>query len=394
MDSGGSTLGQLRVWILIGALGLIVLGILMTVAMPHGHRVVSDISIRSAIPAATHVAEPLVEHHTVPLWRDRPSAATAHRSHERSGYAWILRQFGADETLLDRIAQDDISGVVTALRPLAERGEPMATRVLGWLSWRCDGHRDDSTLQSWADHEQQAARTLATADSTWFGDMIALDLESERKLSAACDVLPDKELLENQLTRLANDGDGASSYLLALDVGNMADMNRLTRETAIQGFPQGEMEYALDLLRHVNPAVAQSGDPTALDLLRQASATLPQALGILGSCEFQGCGGTTPDVAAGLDDMRQAASLGFPDSLIDASAQMPLSVLSADEREAWVLFTDALRIRGCGISQLNATWMRSLSESMESANATSAARQIADQYWQRYGANALSTQGC
>ena len=132
-----------------------------------------------------------------------------------------------------------------------------------------------------------------------------------------------------------------------------------------------------------------------MDFLRQAAITLPQALGNLGACEVQGCGGApTTDLAAGLADLRRAASLGFPESLLEASLSLPLSAMSADEREAWALFHDWLQRHGCGIGGLNTAWMRSIRISLDAASVTPPARALADDYWARYEADALAARGC
>jgi hypothetical protein len=66
---------------------------------------------------------------------------------------------------------------------------------------------------------------------------------SERTLGSACRQLPDGEQLKDSLTRLADAGDGASSYVLVLEAGNGLEIDHLSRQTAIQGFAQGEFEY-------------------------------------------------------------------------------------------------------------------------------------------------------
>ena len=346
-----------------------------------------------ALALATAAAEAKEPAPAAEGWQ-RPAAAVAQHAHERSGWAWILRQFGADAALLDRLATNDIAGVIATLSPAAARGDPVAVRSLGWLSWRCAVHRDDATLVDWASSQRQAARALNAADAAWFTEMIDRDLASERALGSACRQLPDGEQLKDSLTRLADAGDGASSYVLILEASTGLEIDRLSRQTAIQGFAQGEFEYGYALLRKSQPAVPQVGDPSGMEFLRHAAITLPRALGNLGACEVQGCSGApTTDLTAGLADLRRAASLGFPESLLDVSPSLPLSAMSADEREAWVLFHNWLQLHGCGISGLNNTWMRSIRISLDAASVTPTARALANDYWARYGAGALAARG-
>src|SRR5271154_3087296 len=53
------------------------------------------------------------------LWV-RPTAAMVSRNHRKSGFAWILRQLGATEKQLDRLADGDVAGVITDLKAKAQ----------------------------------------------------------------------------------------------------------------------------------------------------------------------------------------------------------------------------------------------------------------------------------
>jgi hypothetical protein len=321
----------------------------------------------------------------------RPNPVDAYRNSARSGYAWILRQMGMSERDLDRLASGGFAALLQDLAKDADRGDQSAILSLGWLARRCYLSRNEEQLNSYQQSQSQGARLLPPADSAWLTSFLNQDIDTEKQHATEC-ALIDQDHVEKLLTELSRQGNGASTFMLAEQANNVADANLLAREAALQGFPQAQYEWGLDLLNGKGYFQGQAGDPSAVDFLRNAADQLPSARAALAVCEFHGCGDEDPDPQRAIGDARMAAQQGEPSAMMNLAATAPPSLISAAEAKAWALFDVALQQRGCRTSIVGVSWMKSMAA--QSANATPQAQALADQDWQLYGASAMQNLGC
>ena len=322
----------------------------------------------------------------------RPSPVDAYRNYDRAGYAWILRQMGMSESDLDRLASGGFAALLKDLIKKAEQGDRGATLSLGWLARRCFLSRSEDQLNGYQQSQLQDARLLSPGDAEWFTSFLNQDIDTEKQRVTECAVI-DQDRVEALLTGLSQQGDGASTFMLAEQAGNMPDENRLARQAALLGFPEAQYEWGLDI-RDGGQGFwqPQPGDPSAVDFLRSAADELATARASLAICEYRGCSGEIPDPQKAIVDARTAAQQGDPDALMSLAATAPPSLISPVEAQAWALFDVALQQRGCRVSSINVNWMKSMTA--QAAKATPEAQALADQNWQLYGATAMQRLGC
>jgi hypothetical protein len=338
-------------------------------------------------PVALNIATAVNSHPRT--WR--PSPVDAQRNSERSGYAWILRQMGMSEADLDSLASDGLAAVLKKLAMEADRGDRSAILSLGWLARRCSLSRNEDQLDSYRQSQEQAARLLPPADSAWFAAFLNQDIDTDKQHITDCAVI-DQDRVEKLLTDLSQQGDGASTFMLAEQANNISDENLLARQAALQGFAQAQYEWAMDLLSGQGFFHPKAGDPSAIDFLRGAADDLLSARAALAVCEYHGCGDEAPDPQQAIADARLAAQQGEPSAIMSLAATAPPSLISPAEAKAWSLFDVALKQRGCQVGSIGVNWMKSMAA--QSANATREAEALADQNWQLYGANAMQNLGC
>jgi hypothetical protein len=222
------------------------------------------------------------------VWR--PSPVDAYRNSERAGYAWILRQMGMSESDLDRLASGGFTALLKDLEKKADQGDHSAILSLGWLARRCFLSRSEDQLNGYQRNQLQEARLLPATDAEWFISFLNQDIDTEKQRITECAVI-DQDHVEALLTVLSKQGNGASTFLLAEQANNVSDMNRLARQAALQGFPEGQYEWALHLLNGPEFWHSQPGDPSAVDFLRSAADDLATARASLAICEYRGPGG-------------------------------------------------------------------------------------------------------
>ena len=322
----------------------------------------------------------------------RPNAVDAYRNSERAGYAWILRQMGMSESDLDRLASSGgFAALLKDLMKRADQGDRSATLSLGWLARRCVVSRSEDQLNGYQQSQLQDARLLPPADAAWFTSFLNQDIDTDKQRITECTVI-DQDHVEALLTGLSQQGDGASTFMLAEQANNISDENRLARQAALQGFPEGQYEWALDLLNGQEFFHPQSGDPSAVDFLRSAADDLAIARASLAICEYRGCSGETPDPQKAILDARTAAQQGDPDAMVSLASTAPPSFIAPLEAQAWALFDVALQQRGCRVGSVSVNWMKSMAA--QSAKATPEAQALADKNWQLYGAGAMQNLGC
>jgi TPR repeat protein len=326
----------------------------------------------------------------------RPSADIAHRNEERSGFAWILRPFGASEKTLDRLADGDLDALVTELKQQAAAGDGTAINVLGWIAHqKCYLARSDEQIDSWEQSQLSSSVSLPSADAAWFAALLQKRGARDRQFASVCNRLIDQNQVTTWVTALAKQGDGASLLLLSESASNLRQYQQLLREAAASGLAEAQFELARDMLAGQKGATdAASQSQTAMELLRLAADQLPIAEGNLAVCEYSGCEGTPPDIAAAVTHARDAAQKGAIDAMLTLGPQLPAGQIDPDEVTAWNLVSAALQQRGCAVSSINVEWMKSTTATVTSTHYSLQVRALADQYWRDYGTRELAALGC
>lgn len=318
----------------------------------------------------------------------RPAAAVAARNDQRSGFAWILRQLGtASETLLDRLAGEDLGPVFSELQEQAFRGDPSAVNIVGWISaQRCHG-RPDEVLDSYLQYQLTQAQELPSNDAGWFAALIRVEADYDKKINAACTRL-DSGRIAALVTRRAENGDPASQFLKSRE-GDDAS-NLWLRKAADAGLAQAKFEIAWDILGRQPRRTPASY--SAMTELREAAGGLPLAEASLAVCEYSGCEDTAPDVASALTHAHEAAIRGRADGFLEIGAQLPGA--QAQEFAAWKLIHASLQQRGCSVSNVSIPWMKSIAADISSASTMPGALKLASELWQAHGQQMMSALGC
>jgi hypothetical protein len=324
-------------------------------------------------------------------WLARAPAAIAHRHEQRTAFAWILRQFGASEATLDRVAQGDLNTLMADLKRQASTGNATAINTLGWLAHRC---RLLMPAEDYDATQKMQAQTLSQDEASWLTSLIDEDEARERALAAACASQISQDQTDAMITAQAARGDAASLWLLSESAGSVYELRGLMRQAAAGGFPEAQYELAMQLLATQDPQWHLPGDPSPIDLLREAAAQLPDARANLALCEFGGCEGMTPDLTAAVQDARTAAQLGQPAAILRLSNALPVGALDPDEGAAWQLFAAALEQQGCRVDNDYVNWLKGIDTTVASPAMTPQAQALANQYWQAYGAAAQAQLGC
>ncbi len=327
-------------------------------------------------------------------WLARAPPAAAQRHGERVGFAWILRQFGASEATLDRVAQGDLKGLMTDLKRQASTGDATAINTLGWVAGRCARLRQSDVLDSYDAKQRLDAQTLPQTGATWLTSLIDHDEAREHEMEAACASQINQDEIATMLGDRADQGDASSLWLLSESAGNVFDLRTLLREAAAAGFPEAQYELALQLLGSKDPQWHLPGDPAPMDLLREAAAQLPDARANLALCELRGCDGSTPDLTAAVSDARSAAQLGQPAAMLSLSTTLPTGALDPNEGAAWELFATTLEQQGCRVDNHYVAWLKGINTALSSPAMTPQVQALASQYWQSYGAAAEAQLGC
>ncbi len=324
---------------------------------------------------------------------------------QRSGYAWIFRQLGSDEAILDRLADGDGDGVLKDLTQRAAAGDHKAVNMLGFLaSHTCGVRRNEEQIADWEAIAIEKTAMLNAADSQWFADTLRQEDATELRTISACQQLTeqDKDQLSGWIEKSAAAGDGASLWLRArsvfsLDhmrsVNSMDDVSQYAHAAAAAGFAQAQLDLAIWMLN--KPAGIGQDRPntdSVLELLRQAAPVLPLAKANLAICEYTGCQGAPTDLEHAVVHAREAAEMGATDAIINLGPHLPVGQLDPGEVAAWKLIPATLQQRGCSGQPLTPDDMISSSQTLASATPTAQSR--ATQLWSQYGSQMLMSNGC
>jgi hypothetical protein len=323
----------------------------------------------------------------------------------RSGFAWVVRQLGASEPLLDRLVDEDLGPVISELREKAVRGEPSAVNILGWISGQtCPGLREER-IGSYLQYQLTQSEELPADDGAWFRSLARLTADYDRKLATVCSQL-DAAQIKAWVTRQAARGDPESQFLLARDIGveigrsggltvfktpDPAVSNLWLRKAADGGFAQAKYELAWDILNTLMPRITPASY-SALTLFWEAAESMPLAEANLAGCEYSGCEGTPPDIAAAVIHAREAAIRGQAEAFLHIGPH--LGAAYADEVAAWKLIHASLQQDGCSVSSASIAWMKGVTNDISTANALPGGLKLAIKLWEGHGQQMMSALGC
>jgi hypothetical protein len=329
------------------------------------------------------------------VW-SRPTASVAARQYRRRGFAWILRQLGADRKLLDRLTDGDLVAALTELKRQAAAGELAAINILGeFAHQQCYLGRDNNALNEYEAWEMRNAQALSPADLTWFSAAFHEDIAHDKQVFAACKRLIDQDEVHSWVVGRANQGDGASLWLLFNSADNMTEMQQRLRDAAATGFPEAQFELAGAIIAGQQGAAGTGPDAVnAGDLLKQAAEHLPPAEGQLAVCEYYGCPGVAPDMGSAVTHARDAAEKGSIDAMIAIGPHLPAGQIDPNEVSAWNLVNAWLQQAGCAGNGFSVQSMKKTTEALGSLSISAQSRALADQYWRTYESQMMSNLGC
>lgn len=329
------------------------------------------------------------------LWV-RPSAEVAARNYRRQGFAWILRQLGASEEQLNRLADQDLLFVFAELKHKAQSGDAASINILGQIALQnCRLGRDDNILEAHAASQIADAHALPPQDAAWFTAAMHEDTAFDKRVNAACKQVIDQDEILSWIGARAAQGDGASQWLLFTTARSLAEEQQLLRDAAATGFPEAQFELAWAIIGGQQGAAGTGAlKVNAGDLLRQSADQLPRSEAELAVCEYSGCDGVAVDVDAAITHAREAAQRGAIDAILVMGPHLTAGQISPDEVMAWALVHASLVQQGCAGIGLSVREMKSTLGTLNANNITPQARILAEQYWQDYRAQMMANIGC
>lgn len=327
------------------------------------------------------------------MWT-RISPEVASRNYRRHGFAWILRQLGATEEQLNRLADLDVAGVLAELKQNAQAGDAASINILGEIALQnCYLGRDNETVESYVASQIRDVQAVPGIDASWFAAVMREDEAFNKKIHAVCAQVDVDEVMSWVKTR-AEKGDGASLWLMFRDANNMTEIQQRLREAAAAGFPQAQFELAWAILGGQEGAAGTgAAKVNAGELLKESLEQLPRSEMQLAICEYSGCDGVPVDVDAAIKHAREAAQRGAIDAMLTIGPQLPAGQISPDEVTAWGLVQASLQQRGCGGNGFSVREMNGIVSTLNAKNISANARTLAEQYWQEYGAQMMRNIG-
>jgi hypothetical protein len=326
----------------------------------------------------------------------RPSAKVVTRNLRRVRFA-LLRGFGASETMVNRLTDGDILAVIQELKQQAQRGDAAAANVLEYMAYSTCGFAGVNGEGSSSQAQQLLdARTLSVPDAEWIRTAIQEKNTNDKQMVAACQQAIDKKEIEAWVTSAADQGNGASRWLLSRysSSGSSAFKEQKLMDAADAGYPEAQAFLAQGLMNGTAHLPAAIADDDAGNLLKVAADSLPHAESLLAVCEFKGCPGIETDIPSAVAHAREAAQQGSFDAVLQIGPQLQASQMDADEVTAWNLVGAMLSQQGCSYGGLAVQWMASATSALTSNSVSGKAKALANQYWQQYGAQMMANVGC
>ena len=327
------------------------------------------------------------------LWV-RPSAEVASRNHRRSGFTWILRLLGATESQLDRLTGGDASAVVKELKEKAQAGDPGAISVIGQVAFlNC---RLGRTIGAYKSRQISEAQALSAADRDWFTSTLNDDIDFDKQLHTVCDQLIDTNEVLSWVKARADQGDGASLWLLSESGTDMKDQQQRLREASAAGFALAQYDLALLIDAGDAGAAGTGADKLgSQELLNQSAKAIPASKAELAECEYFGqCEGIPVDIDAAITHAREASQDGYFSAILAIGPHLPAGQMDPDEVEAWRLLQASLLQKGCGGNIFSVRTVQSITGTLNANNITPNSRALAERYWSDYGSQIMANLGC
>ena len=326
----------------------------------------------------------------------RPPAKVVARNLRRVRFA-LLRGFGASETMVNRLTDGDIFAVIQELKQQAKRGDAAAANVLEYMAYSTCGFAGANGEGSPSQAQQLLdARTLSVQDAEWIRTAIQEKNTNDKQMVAACQQAIDKKEIEAWVTSAADQGNGASRWLLSRysSSGSSAFKEQKLMDAADAGYPEAQAFLAQGLMNGTAHLPAPIADDDAGNLLKVAADSLPHAETLLAVCEFKGCPGIETDIPSAVAHAREAAQQGSFDAVFQIGPQLQANQMDPDEVTAWNLVGAMLSQQGCSYGGLAVQWMASATSALTSNSVSDKAKALANQYWQQYGAQMMANIGC
>jgi hypothetical protein len=319
---------------------------------------------------------------TLDLWT-RPPAKAAARHLRRTRFA-DLRRLGASEQLVDRLTDGDVLIVVTELKENAKRGDPSAANILANMA---------HFMCPFASPTIQDGQTLPVQDAEWLNAAMQEKSSFNKQFWAVCQAIDQKEV-DGWVARSAEQGNGASLWLLAYFGSSLSEFKQKLVEAVDAGYPEAQGTMA-QLLTHPPPVLPPGGpDDGEENLFKKAAHSLPGAESRLALCEFNGCPGIAIDIPAAVSHAREAAQRGVFDTMIEIGPQLQASMIDPTEAAAWNLVAVMLAQQGCSSGYFSAQWLTAATNTLTANKSFDRARALAEQYWRDYGAQIMGNIGC
>lgn len=326
----------------------------------------------------------------------RPPAKVVTRNLRRVRFA-LLRGFGASETMVNRLTDGDIFAVIQELKQQAKRGDAAAANVLEYMAYSTCGFAGANGEGSPSQAQQLLdARTLSVQDAEWIRTAIQEKNTNDKQMVAACQQAIDKKEIEAWVTSAADQGNGASRWLLSRysSSGSSAFKEQKLMDAADAGYAEAQAFLAQGLMNGTAHLPAAIADDDAGNLLKVAADSLPHAETLLAVCEFKGCPGIETDIPSAVAHAREAAQQGSFDAVFQIGPQLQANQMDPDEVTAWNLVGAMLSQQGCSYGGLAVQWMASATSALTSNSVSDKAKALANQYWQQYGAQMMANIGC
>jgi hypothetical protein len=326
----------------------------------------------------------------------RPPATVVARNLRRARFA-LLRGFGASETMVNRLTDGDIFAVIQELKQQAKRGDAAAANVLEYMAYSTCGFAGANGEGSPSQAQQLLdARTLSVQDAEWIRTAIQEKNTNDKQMVAACQQAIDKKEIEAWVTSAADQGNGASRWLLSRysSSGSSAFKEQKLMDAADAGYAEAQAFLAQGLMNGTAHLPAAIADDDAGNLLKVAADSLPHAETLLAVCEFKGCPGIETDIPSAVAHAREAAQQGSFDAVFQIGPQLQANQMDPDEVTAWNLVGAMLSQQGCSYGDLAVQWMASATSALTSNSVSDKAKALANQYWQQYGAQMMANIGC
>ncbi len=307
-----------------------------------------------------------------------------------------MRQFGASDRLIGELAGADIARAVADLKRRAVMGDAVAINVLGEFAYQqCHLGRPPAMLDRFASAERADARRLPPGDAAWFDTAMNAGVAYDQRVDAVCARSVNLDETMAMVGAKANAGNGGSAWLVSRNADDLIEAQQWLRNAAIEGFPQAQYELANAIIAGQQGAAGAGPNAvTAGAMLRESEATLPDAQGQLGICEFQGCTGVAVNPARAIRDARRAAERGSIDAILTIGPKAQQSLINPDEVSAWRLLHASLEQQGCISPGINLLWMDDIQSTLRTDSVTPHARTLARRYWREYGGQIIANLDC